>query len=321
MLPDLARWQMQIPAEPGVRWVSYRRGEEVFDLRPDQARSLALHGLERDDLLLRLELRRALFSWPQGFEWSGDGSERRAQPRAAGTLVAELDGQGLLLSLRSVSATGAELERYRVLGWRESGSRRWPAKATLSFGGEEVWKEELIEATTSVRYLDSYFLPVDRREPGGRLKLPFGQLEHADLPAMVVRRVELQARPTLEQAFLAAVSGWKEAREALQKTDASLEARIHIELGEDGAPKAYLQRLKAVPLVLPDGWSRVEARPALTLLLQSEPAEARALLRAVLAAVPEDARPGVPYLTAPLRDGFKGALQLVVPLAPRGSRE
>lgn len=305
--PDRARFQRTASDGDGrLRDVEYRFGERVFLLRSGQARSEEAAAAERDSVLLHMELRRATFLWPDGFDWQAPEERLRTAPvrRSAtdaasavlGTLEARLDAEGRPERLRVLDAVGAERDALSIEAWTEAEGRRWPQRLVASFGGQRAWVEELELATSRSRLLDSAFLPPDRRGLGT------GARDGRTVQAM-------DLLPTVQRAVaLAPGSGWDEALAAYPRLLAEAAAELGpggpaldpaptFELSPEGRPVGCLLRLDSASGPVPAGWTRVPERLGLGLLrLPSPEAVGREELAALVLALPAGATAAAPYL-------------------------
>lgn len=258
--PDRARWQITLAEgeASALRLVRYRHGERVWAHDPGEGASRELEGEARELELASLELRRALAAWPDGFAWTGEGERRAADLGALGRLDARLAADGLPCELRSLDREGREREGYRAVRWLERAGRRWPAAAERWSAGELVWREELETATARVRFLDSAFVPADRR---------------GEQRAEVVRPQVVEVQASCGRRFeLAPGIGWDQALAELEDLHArlgppvaaaghALERKATVELGPGLAPRACVLRLERVPAGSPpEGFELAPAR-------------------------------------------------------------
>jgi len=316
VFPDRARWWIALEGEPDQRVLSYRRGVECFAMDSGSASSHRLEGAAREDWLRRCELRRALMLWPEGFAWRGAETDRLAEMGALGALRAELDERGTLVSMSSLDARGKTLERYDRLVWREEQGRRWPASLAFSFEGEAVWTETVLSVQTPVRFLDSFFVPPDRRPDSAAAGTAQGEMLEVDLPPVTLRRVPL-ARGLDWEGTLADVKRlFGRTRAELAPLGLALDERFTIELTPGGQPSAVLLRLKARAATPPSGWEAVGERTAFSVLLPGPPPIDPSVLRAMLARVPAGAEAEAFYVRFSPPESKTRRLQVVLPLLP-----
>lgn len=246
VFPERARWTIA-PAggRAGERHVVYRCGQAFFEL-PAQAQTARLVSDAGDSdaqwraSLASVEARRALFLWPDGFEWKGDLARREAVLDGGERLVAELGPDGRPTSL-SVVADRTQLEQYRAIRWRERAGRFWPDTFELALDGALLWTESVATLETAVRVLDQFFLPAELRpatlDAGPRRATP------VDVPLSHVLRVPLPK----ETAWSEVEALWRAAFEPFARpADGGwrLEGGSCIELGPKAEPAAILLRFK-----------------------------------------------------------------------------
>jgi hypothetical protein len=302
----------------------------------------------RDDLVRRMELRRALLLWPDGFAWEPTvgtavepaaagpttGTELRHAPLGPlGRLEAELGDDGRPLRMRSRDAAGRLRETYTELAWsppsspagRAAGGRAVPAALALEVEGVTVWRETFTEVATRAEFLDLQFVPPDR--PAFRPELPtrrrvgLPRLEQ-QLPARTVRRAPLQGGPELPAALEQAAELWRAAH-AHPPAGHALAAEVELELSPAGAPQAVLLALvEGDPAAEPPaGWTRAPAHAVRAAYLDTLPPEPRATLAAMLeeleTGLPAGREAGAPRLGFDPR-ATPGArrLRVVLPLDP-----
>lgn len=314
--PDRARLYMSVGGPEGVgeRRLRYRSGGAIYALDPRQQQSVEYKAEDRDTLLLSFETRRALYLWPNGFAWTGEGRERDAPlPAAAsggaslGKLHATLDAAGRPTRIDSYDARNGSGESLRSIVWREVGGRFVPASHELWLADGPVWTETLVSLDRGVRLLDAFFLPPDRRA-----KPPAG-VQTLDLPAHRVLRIALPKGTTLEQA----TARWRQERdnraEELRGLGTKLENRVTVEVDGELRPTHLLLRLAQPPVQPAPQWTNIEERPGYA-QVRSEPPADPALLVALKEAA-KDHPQAAPYIRYD-PDGLVPSFVLVLPLAP-----
>ena len=216
----------------------------------------------------------------------------------------------------SVLAPGGDVqETLEVQGWREHAKRYWPARLRWSAHGSGVWTETVEVVDVSRRYIDAFFVPVDRRS-GAPGNATGGGIQKIDLPALIVKSFELPAG-----------TGWAAARERASKMVADESARAtkagrkldpvpRFKIDSNGRPASVLLNLLPDDGPPPGGWKRLEARIGLMVVLDGVGQLSRARVDELLKAVPDEARPELGYVR---HVGGPGSdrIQLVVPLIPR----
>ena len=319
--PDRVRWWLSPEGSlaPGARRLVYRYGEQAHLLDAGQADSEELLGAERFDLFLRMELRRALFLWPDGFDWTTSERSAQADLGPTGRLVVTLDEQGRPTSLSSLDREDRPVETLHTITWREQDGRQWPATLRLRGDQGEVWTEEILSVRTSPRYLDSFFLPPDRREFKGDERVDDVLLQGVDLPARVERRFELSERGEWRQVIEGCAPLVEAALESLGSDGPGIESAYYFELDDEARPLALILRLAAGELEPgtspPEGWQRRESLPALSLQVRSLSWIKQERLVALRAAGGQAAQQAGPiFLRIDIGEGSSAWAQLVLPL-------
>jgi len=311
VFPDRGRWRIEpAQASSGDRRLRFRYGPSVFELDPGSARSRRLEPEAERPALLQMELRRAVMTWPHGFDWTGTGQARSAGLGPLGELEASLDPQtGLPRELRSLQPDGSALEILSEITWRECDGRRWPASWRLAAGGRPIWRETIERIETGWSFLDSYFLPPDRRPAAPP---DAGRPQHLDLPRRVERAFALPEGTSWEEARTRAASlraTWAERLELHPATE--------FELRADGRPAAVRLRLRDAGAEAPEGWRFAPGGPGLSSLAETPEGIDAALLRGLAGAVPVGATGGTPYTSQPPGSQAGGRVQVVLPIEPR----
>jgi hypothetical protein len=329
VFPARARWCLRPfddppgEATPGQRFLQYRYGEQAYVLPVSAAKSVEVLGLDRIEQLLAMELRHALFLYPDGLEWKQEGRIARVDLGALGLLVATLDEKGRPTSVSSLCATGEIRDSYKELVWQTIDGRAWPASASLYHANGKVWDEQVLAVRTSKRFVDSFFLPPDLRERAGSGggELADTQLVQAIRMRPAVRKrfaLELSPGWTWEDVFARSAERARETAAALGADKPGLESAYYYELGKEGAPVAlYLHLEGHAPTEdkVPEGWEALPAREAFSLVLPGvDRLGAVALGRLAKAAEAKGARTASPVLRVPSAEPAKALAQLLLPL-------
>lgn len=320
VFPERARWTLApLDGRPGERHIVYRCGSAFFELaaQASAARLISDRGAEDPQWrasLASVELRRALFLWPDGFEWQGEATRRTVALAGGERIEAELgpDGRPIALALQG---DRARRESYRSVTWREQRGRLVPAAFELAIDGELVWREEVTELETAVRVLDTYFLPPELRP--GAPAAGERRVVHVDVPLGHVLRV-----PLAEGTEWSAVADrWRAALAPYSRPEQGgwrLEGGACVEVGAGGEPRAILLRFKPGLGAAPAGVEPVREHGALAASLSPRPEAPAALeveLAALRSAVPAGAAPGTAFARfsgPPALDS--GPVQLFLPL-------
>jgi hypothetical protein len=324
VFPDRARWQRTpLGAPAGQRELLYRFGANTWRLAPGEAVSRTLEGDEALAVELELELRRALWLWPDGFAWQGEGARRSAPLSVPASsdgarlwfLVARLgeDGRPLEMGLAEGSADGDARARasFRSLSWNAQGGRHFPTACDFFRGDQRQWSEAVSATYQAPQALDHFFLPPDRKPVD--LPILASAPREVRLPARATRRIALVEQTTWSDALATARRCADEERDELDRLGLELDAALTLELDSDGTPRAVLLEITKVPATLPVGWTTVPERAGWDLRLPGQgpvPKEYLTQLRARLSGndTPDSARVRI----APDSRG-RPVLQVVLP--------
>ena len=261
--PDRARSLLRPDgARLAQRAINYRFGDQLWSIQPGQKESHELSGVHATEAVLEFELRRALFLWPLGFEWTSAGENLlRTEVVGFGHLEAVLGRESphLPIQMDVFNAEDQERESFRTVSWIEEAGRARPSAFDVYLRGGLVWEEEVLEVDVKSRYLDAWFIPADQRENTG------GQAVKSCVPfqlgPLVFQRQALPPSTSLTEAIT-------EAERQMALSDKTLSSSPHVELTSEGKPKA-------IWLVLEDGtgspaapdWNALEGGPAISRFL------------------------------------------------------
>lgn len=314
VFPDRARWQFAARnAQPGERQLVYRCGPAIFSLDPLQTASQQIddappHGEMYAANCWAMELRRALFQWPDGFAWSGAGATRVADSGCGRKLEARLgeDGRPTAMFLQGEED---KRETYRAITWREQDGRWWPATLELHIDGGRLWTEKVDSLDTKVRVLDLFFVPPDRR-----VQSLAGELKSVDMVASWRLRIALAEGAD----WAAAAAAWNAAVAKYTGPDAQgwkLAPGSWVELDHAGAPRAVLVGFTPSEGVPPhEGVSLVAEHSVLLIGASGAAVDFSAAVEALIVATPASAKAGTPYARFPGTPGSAGPVQIVLPL-------
>lgn len=297
-----------------------RAGTRLWSLDGNMPGSQLLAGEDRKRSSLSLELRRGLFLFPLGLDWkhSDGGRSASAELRLApgdadvlGTLTTSLDEAGRVARMAALWPDGSEHEALTVESWSQDGI---PETLTIETEGSLHGRETVSRATTDLRYHDTFFIPPDQREvTGGTGGLRLWRT--MDLQAITYRRIPLSEGATWAQARETQELQMAAAAEALQSTPHRLDPRPCIELDWKGAPRAVLLRLARHTTDAPEGWTSLDDRPGVALVLQKLEHLDTTRLATLRRGIPKDAAAGEPY--ALLFDEGRFEAQVFASFTPR----
>lgn len=304
VFPDRVRWWLGVGDESSLeRQMRFRHGESLYSIEPSTGVSRGIPPAERDAVLGPIEMRRALLAWPEGFEWKTGGEK---------ALQCDLGSLGLLrvdaaktdtrpTRLSWLATDGTIIDEFRGIEWHEQAGRKWPAKLELWHAGRLVWTETVESVDTATRYIDSYFLPPDRRE-GAQPGVPkqVGGVQTIDVPEVCTRRFPLPPGSNWEFARTEFARVRDEQAKLLSGTGLELDASATVEVDETVSPQCFFLRLKRVPSprpsALPAEWKINAPRPVLAMPVTSFTGLEPKVLVEIRKSLPKDVGPGIPYV-------------------------
>ncbi len=335
-----SRSRLEYPAQPGrlhdlraayvfperVRWwiaardgaynqsrIRYQYGQHVLAVEPTPPASVEYRAEDRTAILAAFDLRRALFLWPDDRPWSGTGATRTAKNCLGELLRATVAGTPPRpTSIECVPDSRENRDCFRAITWTNSESRAWPATFEVWNGATVAWRESVDVVDVTTRFIDSFFLPADRR---GVVGDPVEGVRDLDIPPVCLRRVALP-----DQA------SWKRAREEQGRLRAEareaklpdIEDWFTFELGAEGAPTAVLLRLARVPAHPPEGYTTIPDRIGTATAVTGLAAVDQAVLRRLIARMPEGSTAGKAYARF---DGSREEPDVVVLVVPAEASE
>ena len=308
IFPDRNHWTIQPEEGPvSARSDTYRLGGRLYAHRAAEKKSRELTGAEREAQLLRMEFRRALFLWPNGFAWehAKDGAPQAVTTvhaptptgtKEVGTLRVDLDDAGRPTRIHSKGGKGSKERTLVVHAWREQGDRQWPHELELIQGGKTVWKETVTKITTKLSFLDKHFLPFDRR-PGARRDGEVEPVHQTILPEAIRRVFPLPADTTWEAAQKEFAALLAQARKDLAPSGLEVEGAPTFRIDDRGRPQAaVLSLVYPPPPEPPDGWARVERSWGLLHVLPSITGVTAGEVQVLREALPPGYTAGTPYV-------------------------
>ena len=327
IFPARARWWMSFEDEQnGYRRAEYRYGDRVFVYGQGSSKSEELTELNQTDALRRMELRRALFLYPDGFEWKVEAGVGRAEllpladESSVGSLYVDLDAEGRPKRMRVITPENQEQESLVVDSWSAKPEveteRQWPKSMRLVVGEQGIWSETVQKVDPGRRYIDSFFIPADRRAGASR---ELGadtnsEVRQIDLPVFAYRQVELPADTSWSQALELGQEFLDRENRPGSALAGRLDDDVRFEIDARGRPTfAVLHLKKTSPL--PKGWKLTEARSGLMIVLDEFAELGSARIGALLRAIPVGSRPTPAYARTV---GQPGSLrvQVLLPLVP-----
>lgn len=319
--PGRARLQLTLQDNATMqRKLRYVYGELAFALEPGSKASVELQAADRDEALAEVELRRAAFLWPDGFEWKAKDALREASAGKLGTLRARLEdaqrspgAPAAPAAIELVDEHGAARIALRAIRWLEKDGRTWPASFEIWRGDKRVATEMVDARDTTRSYLDSFFLPADRRDASTEHDAMIGVVRSQELPSFCARRVVLEAGSTWTTARAQIEKLRVEWSATLARSSLALEPNWTVELDAEARPVALLVRTTAVPATPPEGFETTAVRQARVVFVRGLEEATAERLAALRRAAPPQAQAQAAYVRFRPQDG---QVLLVLPLAP-----
>jgi len=322
--PDRARWWLGIGAENSPeRVMRLRFGDALFAVEKSGAASRELLAEERAEAVVQLEMRRALFMWPLGFEWKRDGDVAHASIARIGKLSARFVDKiaATPIALEFTAENGTAGDAFRAITWREDKGKAWPVALELWHDAARVWSETVRAVDAHTRFIDSFFLPPDKRDGSASKPLAVGAVRGTDLPECRMQRIALKEGATLAQAFEEWQRTFAARSPEITARGLALEEKVTLEIDRDAAPRALLLRLAPTRVAVPEDIAKsfvvVPERPALTTFVMGLTSVSKEPLDALAAAVPSDATTGTAYVRFDPKKPTEHVL-VVLPLVPAG---
>lgn len=316
--PDRMRWMLSGQVEGSlVRELQYQHGDSVYRIPTGTGASEACEGESKAVILRRLHLRRALMLFPDGYEWKGEGESRTTSLGRLGSLRAHVSAEpeGRPGTIDCLDAEGTATESCRAVTWRKLAGRSWPATLELWSGEERVWVETVESVDTSARFVDSFFLPPDRREGSTAQPVATGA-RTLDIPATCSLRTVVPAGSSWE----AALSGFEGLRSSVSTRLAGeglkLESIATFEVSDQGLPTASILRLTTTPEIPPQGFAKEAARRGLALAVEGFAGAGGNRIAELRRGVPKGSVARQPYVRFELEGGSNRQVVLIVPFEP-----
>ncbi len=312
VFPGRTRWWLS-DVTPGAarRSVEYRYGSKLYKVGGATEESTPYEGGSRDLMLRQMELRRATLFWPDGLDWEERDGDMRASVGGVeggplGHVVATVGDGERPSSFTMFDAEGIAKESLDVLEWNEVDGRAWPRRLRFRVGDQVVWNETVRAIDVRTRYLDSFFVPTDRRDaPGGTTDTSV--VETTELPVLRLKRVPLASK-----------SDWAQAQRTAEKELASESTRLggdldpvaRFAIDANGTPTHVLLALSTTSRDRA-GYELLESRSGLMLVLDDLTHLNRSVVRRLLDALPPGTRPAPVYVRR-----TRSYVQVVLPLVP-----
>ena len=316
--PERMRWMMSAKVEGSlVRELQYQYGDAIYRIPTGTGASQLCEGEARKEILQRMQLRRALMLYPDGFEWKGVGVERTSEMGPLGSLRAHLpaDAGSRPSAIECVDPAGRTTDGYRAVTWRETGGRSWPAAMEFWHGEERLWAETVESVDTSSRFLESFFVPPDRRE-GSTSRPVGGEIQTLEIPETCVLRTTIAAGTSWEAALRDHEVLRATHSKRLDASGLKLEGIATFEVSEKGEPTASILRLAALPADTPEGFSREPGGRGLALSVEALVRADGTKIAELHRALPKSSTARRPYVRLELAGGPDRRVVLVLPFEP-----
>jgi hypothetical protein len=306
-----------------VREIQYCYGDAVYRIPTGTGKSQACEGSMRSEILRTLEMRRALLLFPDGLPWTGIELVRTVGLQPHGTLRARMsegeDAQPVELDL--LDADGVAIASFRNITWSTTTPRGWPASLEFWSGGQRIWSETVQSVSTNARFVESFFLPPDRR--AGTTAQPVGgTIRTLEIPPICFARTALPKGTDWNQAQRTWVQLREAAAEHLRHQSLEVEQLATIEVTDSGDPLSIVLRLTTTPEELPEGFTCAVARKGLATAVDALSEVGRTTLLDLRRGLPKGSSAATPYVRFdPKTPGDKespGRIVLVVPFQPGG---
>jgi hypothetical protein len=321
--PDRARWWRSAGTETSARReMLFRFGSTFWSVPEGGGVSVRLAGDALTLANIQLEMRRAVFLWPQGFEWKRDGKQSVVPLAGLGTLTATFADAAAKnpTAFAFTGADGKPGDEYRAVAWRMEKDKPWPTRLELWHDKALVWTETVDSIDTSTRFIDAYFVPPDTRDNSASKPMAVGEVRPTDVPENRSQRVALPKKTTWEAARAEHKRLAAEREPDLKAQGLHLDDRETFEVSDALEPTAVILRLAPCkePLdpALAKDWPRTPERPALYTFVASLSALAPARLADLRKAAPPDSTCGTPYVRFDPAHLDKGVL-VMLPLSSK----
>lgn len=280
--PQRGRWMLHAP-DPGEdrRTLLYLYGSQLWSIPYGKAGSSPAKETRAVEMRLMFSLRRGLLAWPHQFDWTGEDDERTALLGKHGSLRAVLGKDGLPTLLEALRADGNPYETLRNIRWKKVSGQMQPSSFDMVVKDKKIWHETILRVDRTLRFLDSYFLPQDRRpkapsrgdHKSRRFAFPTGfewelALDQDQMTPKTLERLRIQA-----------------ARE-VESSGAQLLPGIGRVIDEGGRGVAVLLQVRSFPGDPPDNWRRTPAAHGIVRRLKN----AAALNPALVSSLVREAR-------------------------------
>lgn len=315
VFPERVRWQLSVKGgKADERILQYRSGEAVYRVPMRSGTSEPCKGEDRIQTLLQMELRRALMLYPDGFEWKGEGAERRADLGELGSLfvLGSSAGDKRPAELGDAGADGKRIDSYKNIRWREKDGRAWPESMELWHAGELAWKETVESVSVQGRFVDSFFVPPDRRDRSKADRAP-GEVRELDLPATCSLRVEISKGASWDAALAELARLRDDWSKRLAEQKLALEANATLEASWEGEPTAVVLRLSTTPGTPPAGFLNSNVRTGMGVSVAGLREVTPSRLADLRSELPAGSAAGMPYVRFDPKTGAEGRILVVVP--------
>lgn len=162
-----ARARIVLSNESGS-FARFQLGTRLFgrdSQKGTESSSFVLQGQGLLETQIDIELRRALFFWPDAPRFVGAGRTFTSQLGNYGVLVATVDeSTGLPSSIQSYGKDGGAGAEFQDIQWsRPDGEADRPRPTAFDFaaGGQVLWKETVEAEEFDWRFADTWFVPAD----------------------------------------------------------------------------------------------------------------------------------------------------------------
>jgi hypothetical protein len=214
--------------------------------------------------------------------------------------------------LGDAGADGKRIDSYKNIRWRERDGRAWPESMELWHSGELAWKETVESVSAQGRFVDSFFLPPDRRDRS-KVEPTQGEVRELDLPATCSLRVELSKGASWDAALLELTRLRADWSKRLAEQKLELDPIATVEASWEGEPTAVVLRLSTTPESPPAGFLNAGVRKGIAVAVAGLKEATPTRLADLRKALSAGAVAGIPYVRFDARSGADGRILVVVP--------
>ncbi|MFT7668848.1 MAG: hypothetical protein ACI8X5_001548 [Planctomycetota bacterium] len=323
VFPDRARWRIGLNSDESdyrARSIRFHWGAGLWLTDMNKRNSVEMSEDARRTTLMQLELRRVAMIWPAELEWKTDGDLRIAQLPGLGSLHAQIDPKSKRpIQIESHWLDGKLNERLDKIAWRAEKEQFWPASWELVYGGKIAWKETFDKVQSGGKFLETYFIPIDRRTQGGTTTVRATGPQPFSMPKTCVWSKELSeaAQKSWEVALVEARAAIEQCQADAEGQHLTIDARPGFNLNSKALPTNVELRLKSMPEEVPKGWSVQGEVSGLRMISTGTGELTEASIQKLREQLPPGSKAGKPYAIVQLTDQGSGITQILLPFSAK----